>query len=183
MKKMDHVGFVAWRMRERLRTKEEGEQDWWAAVGDTGTYPDERRDWEGTGECCTILGCRRKECAGGKLRLYVSGFDRAEVATKTVNETEVVKAMKQKKTPLEQDIVAASHGLDQGHDKFGQDSHNSAAGRAFASIHKNELAAARTEYEEPEKDGKKRKAAEEQKAKGKRGKQAASATTGFAFFL
>jgi hypothetical protein len=64
---MDHVSWIKFQTVDRLKSRAKAESEWWDAVADLKLG----RDFEGPGECSATLGCKRPECAGGKLRLHI----------------------------------------------------------------------------------------------------------------
>ena len=115
--KMDHVAFIRYQTIERLKSKAKAESEWAAAAADVDKFPG--RDWEGPGECPTTLGCRRPECAGGKLRIHIFAVGRTTASTTKGRMHASVQATKQKRKFKEGDVQANNESLDFGHESFG----------------------------------------------------------------
>jgi hypothetical protein len=127
--KVDHVGYVAYMMRERMKSKEQANIDWFEAVLDRDVFS--KRDWGGKGECGVTLNCQREECAGGKLRLHIVGQDRVVASQKSTEASVVTAAGKQKKRPNATDIDSLRNDLGQGHDKFASKRFGAVGGDTF----------------------------------------------------
>jgi hypothetical protein len=129
--KVDHVDYVAYQMRKRMKTKEQANIDWFESVLDREGFP--KRDWGGKGECGVTLNCQREECAGGKVRLTIVGQDRIIASQKSAEASVVTVASKQKKKPNAADIDSLRNDLGQGHDKFASKRFGAVGGRSFKS--------------------------------------------------